>query len=134
MSTSAWIAIGLGAIILLGGLGRVIRLYFKTTSGTKVDFKLVELKEEVLLLTRALPKATKEIRAEDISEVLIYTNMGTLGSSAHIDSPDTDKYKEYTLTVSAEDLVAFCKRNNIACIGEERETGSTVDLNIRIDA
>lgn len=132
MSTSTWIAIGLGAFILIGGSGWVVRLYFKATNGTKVDFKLVELKSEVILLTRDLPKATKEIHAKDISDVLIYMNKGTLGSSAHIDSADTDKYKEYTLTVSAEDLVAFCKRNNIACTGEERETGATVDLNKKV--
>ena len=123
-----WIAGGLGAFIAVGGLGWLIKRYFKVTDGTKVDFKVTALSGDQLTLSREFPSASKEIRSRDIAEVLIYMNDGNLGSTAHIDSSNTDKYKEYSLAVPPKDLVAFCERNNIACIGEERETGATVDL------
>ena len=126
-----WAAIGIGAFIALGGLGWFIKRYFKATDGTKVDFKVTALSGDVLILGRELPSASKEIRSHDIAEVLIYMNNGKLGSTVHIDSSNTDKYKEYSLQVSAMDLVAFCRRNNITCVGEERETGATEDLSKR---
>lgn len=129
MSTSLWFVIGLVAFISLGGLGWIIKAYHKVTDGTKVDIKVIGLRDDLMILGREFPKSTEQIRSSDIAKILIWMNNGALGSGALIDSPTTDIYKEYVLVPPASELVAFCKRNNVTCIGEEQETGARVELN-----